>query len=451
MKLRSNFGVLSSAAVVAATLAPDVESAESVRVSLETFMAGPGNRTVTEVLSKRGLLSPQSPSAFARRNGGSTRLEARRKYFLPVTRVVGVDILGALGKMRVPNPERFFERIQAYNKKFNPEYEKSGVGVLVPDWGTGFYAQTVLAKGSPQQTGKTAVHEGAPDKHADSRTIIGGEARFESIQHLPYPDLKRLMLARNVDRTDGELSGYCFVLDPGHGGGDPGTHADIVRKRNPDDPKTWETYHAYEAPIVYDIALRLMAKLADTGALVYLTHYSTKAGARNIDYPGMLDTVFEGDGERVRALYEEHPQGHVAQRLSLMRRKRYAIRAASDQAICHGRKTLFFSLHADSNPGRKRNHFSIHIDAQRNLGAQETSKTFADNLAKAFGPSTSVREQGLMILRGSQVLGALIELGNVQNRAELVALLADKKGRQIVANRLAKGFIKAFGRSPRAD
>ena len=136
---------------------------------------------------------------------------------------------------------------------------------------------------------------------------------------------------------------------------------------------------------------------------------------------------------------------NTSQIVSLHARKAFAGKVSEDRQLSKGRKVIFVSLHADYDPRDMRKNFGVYIDAPRGQHASAEDQAFAKKLVGAFGGAAFVKEQGLYALRNNKAAErVLIELGNVRNRDELVALLADKQGRQKLVRRLTKGFRLAL-------
>ena len=276
------------------------------------------------------------------------------------------------------------KEIIQYNVDYNDGFRKNGDVIpdgqrlYIPEPGSGYYSDEIPA------VVDIPVETGIEEKHEYS---------------VPYPALKKRFVRGS---KSSKLAKYCFIIDPGHGGDDPGTNPFVARGDGLEA-------HAYEAPLVYDTSLRLMKCIIENGGEVFLTHYSTEYGIRNIKNP--QDYSKQQYNLSSRNIRTDTP----AQ--SLKERKRIA-GAVIARNYHKGRKVVFLSVHADYLPDKTRDlpitvFYSRHtsIDGGR-------SRKFAERLAAAMtGTTQNSKALGLGVLyKNPADLEVLIELANLNNR-----------------------------------
>ena len=198
-----------SAGVVAASIFKEAEAAQMPRRSFTELgkvrtrpLSGDG---ITRLLDGVGLNQPSGISVFKDLNAqvldDTEALRLSQEYVLPLQALpITTNYLALLESRKVP--ARFLNEIHAFNRLHNPNYRiqnpntvRPGQMVWIPDWNTGFY-------------------DTQEERVLEAREVMSG---------MPYPKLKT---ALEQEKNRGQqLRGITLILDPGHGGEDPGARA----------------------------------------------------------------------------------------------------------------------------------------------------------------------------------------------------------------------------------
>jgi LysM repeat protein len=244
---------------------------------------------------------------------------------------------------------------------------------------------------------------------------------------------------RRVDsmgRLSHTLDGWHVVLDPGHGGIDPGA---IVKTLDGNG----DALYVVEDEYVYDVALRAYALLRLHGAKVTLTLLSPNHLIRD-NVPAAKTFVHQrNEVFHDRAINESNrtsswPRGGR----SGLRRRREVIQSAIKGVSAE--KTVFLSLHADNTPTRGREPMVLYY--QRGGESDARSRQFANEFRKALGPDARTKGQSLAVLRDNPAdVAVLVEMRNIAYSENSWALRFSKE-RQNDALRLVDGILSFAGR-----
>jgi len=231
------------------------------------------------------------------------------------------------------------------------------------------------------------------------------------------------------------LRGYTFVIDPGHGGLDPGA---IVKSVDDSGKEVFLTEHEY----VYDISLRVYALLKRHGADVQLTivapnHLIRDTQPVNTTLVHEKNQVYNDPALNQSDDNEAWPNG-TQKGLE----KRIAIADKIFKNVAPGHR-VFISLHADNNP------FSPYGSGVYALETKEgsidsKSLSFAQKLVPYLGGDAYARTQNLAVLRGNDAdYKVLVEVHNLASEDQSQAMRAGSS-RQLSAQKIVRGVLEAF-------
>jgi LysM repeat protein/N-acetylmuramoyl-L-alanine amidase len=205
-------------------------------------------------------------------------------------------------------------------------------------------------------------------------------------------------------RLSNNLAGYHIVIDPGHGGLDPGT---IVPSTNGNG----ETVYVVEDEYAYDISLRTYRLLKLHGADVTLTIISPNHQIRNSDNPS--DTFVNMKNEVYNSSLMNRTNDDSCWPVGGSRglRKRVEIAETAFQGVERD-KRLYISIHADNSPDQGQGSMILYSSEEtENL---KNSVELAESLVPYLGASSSSGSQNLAVLRDNPAWAeVLIEIRNL--------------------------------------
>jgi len=214
-------------------------------------------------------------------------------------------------------------------------------------------------------------------------------------------------LNRSIDQSEkkgNSLEGYHIMIDPGHGGYDPGCVIQV-------EDGNGDPVFIVEDEYVYDVSLRLYRELRLEGAEVGLTIISPNHGIRNGE-AGRTFVNQKNELYNIPSLYD----GSRSSKLPIGGREGLSYRVEAAESFFTGvprNRRIFISLHADNNPGAgEKRQFLYHEDDEGN--SQQESRNLARIMAATFGEKSVSRGQHLYVLNGNPADRAiLIELRNL--------------------------------------
>ena len=198
------------------------------------------------------------------------------------------------------------------------------------------------------------------------------------------------------------LRGWHFVLDPGHGGLDPGA---VVRALDGNG----NAVYVVEDEYVYDVALRVYVLLRLHGADVTMTLLSPNHLIRHSDPPRATFVNEKNEVYNSHQLNEPNKWGCWPSSDNLYHRVEIA-RDAFRGVPKHRR--IFLSLHADIEPASPKAVQVLYYKSRTRKDSR--SKAFAKQLLPALGAGAHMRGRNLGVLRDNPAsVSALIEIRNL--------------------------------------
>jgi len=210
-----------------------------------------------------------------------------------------------------------------------------------------------------------------------------------------------------LGRLSDALDGWHFVLDPGHGGLDPGAVVPALDGNG-------NSIYVVEDEYAYDVAIRVYVLLRLHGAEVTMTLLSPNHLIRHSDPPTM---TFVNEKNEVYNSYELNKSGRW-KNWPIGGRKgnlfsRVLIARAAFKGVSKDR-CVFLSFHADIDPNESDAPAVLYYKSRKSKRSDETSRKFAKALLPFLGAGAEVRGQGLGVLRDNPAQNkVLLELRNL--------------------------------------
>ena len=217
----------------------------------------------------------------------------------------------------------------------------------------------------------------------------------------------------SMGRLSSRLEGWHIVLDPGHGGLDPGA---IVSTRDGNGNRLYVVEDEY----VFDIALRVYVLTRLHGAQVTMTLLSPNHLIRQSDPPTQTFVNEKNEVYNWAAYNQTNKLSAWPHGGNLETRVRIARQAFAKAP--RGRR-IFLSIHADSEPKAPEAPLVLYYKSSKSGRVDRVSRQFARSLLPALGAGAHVRGQGLGVLRNNPAdVKVLIEVRNMAYRDHVWAL-----------------------------
>ncbi|MDC7220357.1 MAG: LysM peptidoglycan-binding domain-containing protein [Spirochaetales bacterium] len=215
-------------------------------------------------------------------------------------------------------------------------------------------------------------------------------------------------LDREVDRAgllSRDLKGWTIVIDPGHGGLDPGAVVETVDGNG-------NSAYVIEDEYAYDISLRVYALLqqhgADTGlTIISPNHHVRHTPDASITFVNEKNEVYNSASLNRTGEWSEWPRGGSS---GLEKRLVTAREIIEEEG---NRKSLFISIHCDNTPGGFKQSGILYYGSTE--AEKERSRTFAESFDDYFPAGLNHKEQNVHVLNNNPATegAVLVEIRNV--------------------------------------
>ena len=243
-----------------------------------------------------------------------------------------------------------------------------------------------------------------------------------------------------MGRLSSDLKRWHFVLDPGHGGLDPGAVVEHV-----DD--NGNSAYVVEDEYVYDVALRVYMMLRMHGAKVTMTllspnHLIRASNLIEHTFVNEKNEVYNSAGFNRGNSRSHWPNG--GRNGNLSRRVKIAKRAFKGVPK---KRRIFLSFHADIDHGSPEAPLVLYYENRRSRRVDVPSRKFSQAILSALGAGAHVRGQNLAVLRNNPAhVKVLLELRNLAYTDHAWALRFEEL-RQRDAEKVVQGILNYVGQS----
>lgn len=340
---------------------------------------------------------------------------------------LSLDSAGRLASYTVARGDNLSEIAQLHQMSVAELLELNNLSRTVIHPGQKLQVRPLLSHGRRLQmsqipwTDLYARIDGLPVMALDNGPYFGQRPKAERQKSKTYSELhptsplKTYRQAQKVFKTferriaamgqlSSELAGWHIVLDPGHGGIDPGAIVPTVDGNG-------KTLFVVEDEYVYDITLRAFVLLRLHGATVHITLLSPNHLIRHTAPPAQtfvheMNEVFNSYTYNRRNRPRDWPKGTSRGLAERVRIADEAFRGVPKN------RTMFLSVHADIDPRAPEGAMVLYYESRNHR--DRASRAFAQALLPALGAGARARGQSLAVLRHNTAsVKALVEVRNL--------------------------------------
>ncbi|MDC7235791.1 MAG: LysM peptidoglycan-binding domain-containing protein [Spirochaetales bacterium] len=238
--------------------------------------------------------------------------------------------------------------------------------------------------------------------------------------------------ARALPPLSRKLKGYTIILDPGHGGLDPGA---IVENVDGNGNKVYVVEDEY----CYDISLRVYRDLIRHGADVHMTIISPDHTIRptedaSLTFVNVKNEVY--NSLLINSLDRRYvwPVGNS---WGLDQRKEVAAEFLDGK---RKKKTAFISIHADNNPGDGEGTRILYHPGENGSASEDLAR----HMTGFMGSGSDYRSQNVRVLSDNPAgASILIEVRNLAYASNAWAI-RNEELRQDDADRIVRGIVSYY-------
>ncbi len=247
-----------------------------------------------------------------------------------------------------------------------------------------------------------------------------------------------------LPRRSSRLAGWHFVIDPGHGGIDPGA---IVKGKDRDG----SSFYVVEDEYAYDLSLRVAALLKLHGAdvtptLLSCNHSLRQSSPASTTFVHDRNEVFNDEvwnRSRHPRTWPKGDQRYHDERIAIAKR---AVKGVAKS------RQVFLSFHADNDPTAGD---AVTLFYHQSRSSTDTrSRDFARSLLPAMGAGARIKGRNLAMLRGNPLrYKLLVEMKNLAHGDHVWGIrfeqLRQRDAEKVVTALLA-GLVPGSGGSMRS-
>jgi N-acetylmuramoyl-L-alanine amidase len=276
------------------------------------------------------------------------------------------------------------------------------------------------------------IHRPAVDRQPHTRyfesSTAGPLAVYQQAVRLWQDFEERVSRMGRLSRT---LEGWHVVVDPGHGGLDPGTIVEAL-------DGSGDRLYVVEDEYVFDTAIRAYVLLRLHGARVSITLLSPNHLQRHTSPPTQTFVNEKNEVYNSRELNQPHRPQDWPRGANLTTRVRLARRFFADTPKD---RRIFLSFHADIDPHSPAVPLVLYYTSRNGRRQDLVSRAFARGLLPSLGAGARTRGQPLGVLRDNPAqVKVLLEMRNLAYTDQAWALRFEQL-RQRDAEKVVRGVL----------